>query len=56
MKFIKNGVIYEPNSEFVADQMKKNGYTVYEETKAEVKEETKVETKIEAKENKKKKK
>lgn len=32
MKFIKNGIIYEPHSEFVIEQMKKGGeYMPYEE-------------------------
>lgn len=39
MKFIKNGIIYEPHNEFVIEQMKKGGYEIYEETKEEVKEE-----------------
>ena len=50
MKFIKNGIIYEPHNELVIAQMKKNGYTPYEEAKEETKEETKVETKEETKE------
>lgn len=35
MKFIKNGIIYEPHNEFVIEQMKKGGYEIYEETKEE---------------------
>ena len=31
MKFIKNGIIYEPHNEFVLAQMQKAGYTVYDE-------------------------
>ena len=36
MKFIKNGIIYEPHSEFVIEQMKKgDGYMPYEEKEVE---------------------
>ena len=31
MKFIKNGVIYETNNEFVIGQMQKYGYELIEE-------------------------
>ena len=31
MKFIKNGVIYTTNNEFVIGQMKKSGYEEYNE-------------------------
>ena len=57
MKFIKNGIIYEPHSDFVAEQMKKGGFQVYEETKEEVKEVTEEVVEItEEKKSKKKKK
>ena len=56
MKFIKNGIIYEPHSEFVIEQMKKGGYEIYaEETKEEVVEVPKEEVKEATKEKKKKK-
>lgn len=35
MKFIKNGIIYEPHNEFVIEQMKKSGYQVYDEVTKE---------------------
>lgn len=35
MKFIKNGIVYETNNEFVIGQMQKYGYKQYEETKVE---------------------
>lgn len=35
MKFIKNGIIYEPHNEFVIEQMKKGGYQVYDEVTKE---------------------
>ena len=58
MKYIKNGIIFEPHNEFVEEQMKKSGYIPYEKViEAEsVKEETKAEEKQETKETKKKKK
>lgn len=53
MKFIKNGVIYEPHNEFVIAQMMKGGYTPYEETKEEkAVEETKEAVKENTKEEK----
>lgn len=57
MKFIKNGVIYEPHSEFVIAQMQKAGYTPYneEETKEEKAVEETKEAVKETKEKKKKK-
>lgn len=30
MKYIKNGIIFEPHNEFVEAQMKKNGYIPYD--------------------------
>ena len=37
MKFIRNGVIYEPHNEFVIAQMQKSGYQVYnEDTKEKI--------------------
>ena len=35
MKFIKNGIIYEPHNEFVIAQMQKSGYRVYDEKEIE---------------------
>ena len=56
MKFIKDGIIYEPHSEFVIEQMKKGGYEIYvEETKEEVVEVPKEEAKEATREKKKKK-
>ncbi len=34
MKFIKNGVIYEPHNDFVIAQMQKSGFNIYEEQKS----------------------
>ena len=47
MKFIKNGIIFEPHTKFVEEQMIKNGYEEYKEVETKEKEEepTKVETK-----------
>lgn len=59
MKFIKNGIIYEPHNEFVLEQMKKGGYIPYtedeklEETKEEVKEVKEQDTKEKKKTKKK---
>lgn len=52
MKFIKNGIIFEPKNEFVIKQMSKagSGYLPYDDTKEEIKEETKEEVKEVAKE------
>ena len=35
MKFIKNGIIYEPHSVLVIEQMKKSGFQVYDEVTKE---------------------
>lgn len=53
MKFIKNGIVYETNNEFVINQMQKYGYKQYEEIK---KVEQKVEKPIEEEKPKRKKK
>ena len=52
MKFIKNGIIYEPHNEFVIEQMKKGGGFMPYEEKAEPIE---IEKPIEEKPKKKKK-
>lgn len=41
MKFIKNGIIYETNNEFVIGQMQKYGYELIEEKPIEVSNEEK---------------
>lgn len=57
MKFIKNGIIYTTNNEFVISQMKKNGgFVIYEEVAKEEKVDVPKETKEEVKEVKKSKK
>lgn len=55
MKFIRNGIIFEPHDEFVIAQMQKAGYTPYEETKEEKAVEETKEAVKETKEKKKKK-
>ena len=44
MKFIRNGIIFEPHTKFVEEQMIKHGYEEYKEeepTKVELKEKSK---------------
>lgn len=53
MKFIKNGIIFEPHTKFVEEQMIKHGYEEYKEVETK-KEEPKEEPKVEPKEKKKK--
>lgn len=36
MKYIKNGIIFEPHNEFVEAQMRKNGYIPYEAKDVEI--------------------
>lgn len=56
MKFIRNGIIFEPHCEMVIEQMKKAGYEEYKETKEEPTKEPKQEIKEEKVETPKKKK
>lgn len=48
MKFIKNGVIYEPHNDFVIAQMQKSGFIIYEEEQKSVKTEEKACENVEA--------